>query len=67
MKRFALIVSLVAASAAIIPAATTAQGTQSGDATMLNSIPPQHALEQGRGVFDVPVCNSKRLCRENFG
>jgi len=46
MKRFALIVSLVAASAAIIPAVTTAQGTQSGDATMLNSIPPSMRLSK---------------------
>ena len=46
MKRFALIISLVAATAAIAPAVTTAQGTQSSDATMLNSIPPSMRLSK---------------------
>jgi len=46
MKRFALIVSIVAASAAIIPAVTIAQATQAGDATMLNSLPPSMRLSK---------------------
>lgn len=46
MKRFALIVSIVAASAAIIPAVTIAQATQASDSTMLNSLPPSMRLSK---------------------
>jgi hypothetical protein len=46
MKRFALIVSLVAVAAATFPALTVAQATQAGDATMLNSLPPSMRLSK---------------------
>lgn len=46
MKKFALILTFAAASLAIIPAVTTAQATQAGDATMLNSLPPSMRLSK---------------------
>jgi hypothetical protein len=46
MKKLALIVSLVAASAAVMPTASMAQATQAGDATMLQTLPPGMRLSK---------------------